>query len=654
MRKYKGGMVKEVGQSHAIRNAVSFNDSHCERSEAVPKSTKRSPFFKLAAVRTSRDCFAALAMTKSLIILTFALLISNQAFSQDLEHLFDRFKKKPFKFTGDIAANQVFYASNGIDNRRSPYTYYLSGNLNVAFYGWNLPFNFSVSDQQTEYQTPPLQTFNRFGIAPYYKWVKLYAGYSNMVFSPYTFNGYTFLGGGAELTPGIFNFSAFYGRLHEAFEEDTANNIDPIYKRMAYGFKTGIKKDDLFVDLMFFKASDDSSSLQNAITNTEITPGENLVVGIKAGKTFMKTIKLEAEYASSAYTRDIRSAEQGGAPAFYSNLKGLFTPKASSQYYDAFKTALNYTGNGYGIGAGYERIDPGYQTMGAYYFNNDLENITMNANIAIFKQKMQIAFNVGVERNNLDKEKISIMKKTVAAVNVNYSPSAKWNLAASYSNFSSFTNIRSNFDIINQVDPLQPIDTLNFTQLTQSANANISYVIGDAGNNEKKQFLNLNLTSQLAANEQQGNPNAGSAFYNASMSYTLSLVPRDMSITAAFTTNYTEMPNAYNAMLGPMASVNRLFFEKTLRTSASLAWNQAYQNSSLSNTIINFRINTTYTYKKMHNFNLSLVTLYKTNKVPISSKLTEFTVTLGYSFSFATKDDRKKKSGGDEKVENGN
>jgi len=565
------------------------------------------------------------------------------AIGQDVEHVFDRFKKKPFKFTGDISANQILYGANGIENRRSPYTYYLSGNVNAAFYGWNFPLSFSFSDQQTEYQTPPLQTFDRYGVAPYYKWAKLYLGYSNMVFSPYTFNGYNFLGAGAEITPGIFTFSAFYGRLHQSFEEDTANNIDPIYKRMAYGFKTGIRKEDLFVELMFFKASDDSTSLHNTITDAEITPGENLVLGIKAGKTFLKTIKIEAEYASSAYTRDIQTQEQSeGAPSFFANLNGLFTSRVPSQYYDAFKTGLNYTGSGFGMGVGYERIDPGYQTMGAYYFNNDLENITMNANTSIFKQKMQIAVNVGLERNNLDQEKISTMQKTVGAVNINFSPSAKWNVAASYSNFSSFTNIRSNFDIINQINPLQPLDTLNFTQLTQSANTNISYVIGDAGNIEKKQFLNLNLSSQIAANEQQGNPNAGSSFYNGNMSYTLSLVPREMSITGAFNANYTEMPNAYNTILGPMASVSKLFFEKKLRTSASLAWNQAYMNSKLSNTIVNFRINAMYTYKKVHNFNLSLVTLYKTSKTPAKTSLTEFTATLGYSFSFTTNDEKKK------------
>ncbi len=463
-----------------------------------------------------------------------------------------------------------------------------------------------------------------------------------MTFSPYTLNGYTFLGGGAELTPGnIFNFSVMYGRLNEPFEEDTAQNITPVYKRMAYGFKIGAKKDADFIDLIFFKAWDDAGSLQYVSDDWEIKPGENLVLGVRAGKSLAKKIKLNFEYANSAYTRDTRAEKnKDGVPAIYKNISGLFTPRVSSSFYDALKTAVNYSGKGYGLGLAYERIDPGYETMGAYYFNNDLENFTINANTAILKKKVRLAVNFGLERNNLDDEKLSTMKRTVGSFNFNFSPSNKWNLTASYSNFSSFTNIRSDFDYINQPTPVQPIDTLNFTQLTQSANTNISYLIGDPSNSEKKQFINLNLSAQIAANEQEGNPDSGSEFYNGNIAYSLSLVPQNMSFNVSAIANYTEMPGAYNFMAGPMVSVSRLFFEKTLRTTASIAWNRTYTNEVLINEVFNFRVNAAYTLKKKHRFSLSMITLNRSNKTQNANSFTEFTATLGYSFSFSTKDDK--------------
>jgi len=585
------------------------------------------------------------SMMKILLIIA-SIFITANVLGQDVEHMLDRFKKKPLKFSGDISANQVIYGTMGdLDMRRQPFTWYLMGNFNVALYGWNFPFSFSLSDQQSDYTTPPLQDFSRYGVTPYYKWIKLYAGYSNISFSPYTFNGYSMLGGGFELTPGIFNITAFYGRLNHAVEEDTAIQQEAVYKRMGYGFKTGIKKDALYCDFMFFKAADDSNSIRQPIINTETTPGENLVLGLKAGYTFLKSIKIDGEFSRTAYTRDIRSAEQTDrAPAVFANIKGLFTPRVSSQYYSAYKAGLNYLGNGYGLGFGFEHIDPGYQTMGAYYFNNDLENFTINANTSLFKQKMQLAVNFGLERNNLAQDKAATMKKTVGAVNVNYVPSPKWNLAFSYSNFSSFTNIRSNFEVLNQVDPLKPLDTLNYTQLTQSATANISYIIGSVDNKDNKQFLNLNLSSQLAANEQAGNPNSGSAFYNGILSYTISMAPRDLSLSAAINGNYTEMPNANNSMVGPVISMNKLLYKKTLRLTGSLAWNQVFQNSQVSATILNARILASYLFRKKHNFNMGLVGLQKATKLPESLSFFEYTATIGYSFSFATSDEKDKKN----------
>ena len=141
--------------------------------------------------------------------------------------------------------------------------------------------------------------------------------------------------------------------------------------------------------------------------------------------------------------------------------------------------------------------------------------------------------------------------------------------------------------------------------------------------------------------EQEGNTNSGSEFYNGNVSYSLSLIPQNLTITTSLNTNYTEMPGAYNFMVGPMVSVSRLFFEKALRASSSIAWNRTYTNKELVNEIINFRINGSYAIKKKHRFNLSIIVLNKSTNSQITGSFTEFTATLGYSFSFATKDDKK-------------
>ena len=58
---------------------------------------------------------------KKTLFLFITLSFFSHLISQDVEHVLDRFKKKAFKFTGDISANQVLYGAWGdLDMLRYP------------------------------------------------------------------------------------------------------------------------------------------------------------------------------------------------------------------------------------------------------------------------------------------------------------------------------------------------------------------------------------------------------------------------------------------------------------------------------------------------------------------------------------------------------
>jgi hypothetical protein len=78
--------------------------------------------------------------------------------------------------------------------------------------------------------------FNRFSIAPSYKWVKVYAGYTSMQFSPYSLAGHELFGGGVELSPDNgFKISALFGRLKKASNGD--DGAERAYRRMGGGYQ---------------------------------------------------------------------------------------------------------------------------------------------------------------------------------------------------------------------------------------------------------------------------------------------------------------------------------------------------------------------------------------------------------------------------------
>lgn len=544
-------------------------------------------------------------------------------------------KEKPLSVTGGVSLSQVFYAANGIDSRRDPYTYFASGNVNFSLYGWSVPFSFSFSNQNTSFQQP----FNQYSVHPTYKWFTGHLGYISMSYSPYTVNGHIFLGAAVDAAPeGNWKFSALYGRFLKAVEPDTANEnaAIPAFKRMGYGFKASYGREGSFVDLILFHANDDIHSIRYVPDSLGILPEENLVVGVSAGKTIFDHFLLKADISSSALSRDTRADESGNSHVL-AKTGFLYTPRLSSSYYKAFKTALDYQQDEYAIGVAYERVDPEYRTLGAYYFNNDLESITVNGSGSILQGKMTVAVSAGTQRDNLDKTKISTMRRMVGSVNVNYLPSEKLNLSASYSSFQTYTNIRSQFLDINQLTPYDNLDTLNYTQISQSATAMALYAFGRS--KERKQSVNLNLSVQSAADKQADvTQNSGSQFYNLNAAYALNIVPKNLTLSVAFNANVNDSPGISSKTLGPTASASKSFLERKLRATLSSSYNTSYVNSQRVSTILNGRVNGSYTLQKKHNLNLSLVAVNRDSKTETSARsFTEFTGTLGYSYAFGMK-----------------
>jgi hypothetical protein len=205
-------------------------------------------------------------MKKQIAILILSIFAISRSFSQNIELIG---KENPFKINGGISLNQVGYISSDSISQRDPYSYYISGSLNLNTYGWNVPVTFSYSNQQTTYT----QLFNQYSMHPYYKWIRLLLGYTSMSFSPYTLNGHLFLGAGMELTPpkSPFTFSAMYGRLKKAVAYDSTlvNPLPPDFERWGYGMKGGYKFDTadlvkIHIEIMVFHATFTMLEMGNA------------------------------------------------------------------------------------------------------------------------------------------------------------------------------------------------------------------------------------------------------------------------------------------------------------------------------------------------------------------------------------------------------
>lgn len=566
--------------------------------------------------------------SRSGLSMVFVLCANIPLTAQNLESIG---KEKPFSFAGGLSFNQIFYSASGVQLRRDPYSYVAGGNVNLSIYGWSIPLTFSVSNQQTAFSQP----FNQYSLHPTYKSITAHVGYTSMSFSPYTVNGHIFLGGALDFAPeGNWKLSALYGRFLKAVESDSLqpSATRPAFERNGYGFKARYGSGVKFVDLIVFRAEDDVRSIRPLADSLRITPEQNLVISVGAGVSIFKHFLLKGEVASSAITRDTR-AEKTVHTHPLAQTAILFQPKLSSSYYQALKTSFDYQHNGWLLGVAYERIDPEYRTLGAYYFNNDLENVTMNSSGAILNGKLTIAASTGIQKDNIDNKKVSSMRRIVGSVNANYTPSQQLNLSASYSSFQTYTNIRSAFQDINQLTPYDNLDTLSFTQLSKNASLSGMYTL--PGSDNKQQRINLHLTWQAAADKQGDvEQNSGTRFYNINAAYSILFVPQNMNVSLSFNGSVHNGFLINTRMLGPSASVSRSFLNRKFRTTFSSAYNNTYSNGKNINAVISFRTNGAMALTTKHNMNISTVLVKRQNKSESGAKsFTEFTATVGYRYT---------------------
>ena len=533
-------------------------------------------------------------------------------------------KEKPVKLNGSFSATSLLYGVKGIPSRRPPLSYFLNGNATLSIYGLSIPFSISYSNQQTNFRQP----FNQYGVSPTYRWLTLHAGYRSMNFSSYTLAGHTFLGGGVEIQLPVFHIAAMYGRLNKALPFDSTLQA-PTYERFGYGIKAGIGKEADYLDIILFSAKDNEKSIP-FVSNPLFSPQENLVVGFNAGKKISNRFLFSMEYAHSGITRNILAAEnKESSTQVLSKINPLFHANSSSAYRHAVKGNLSYAGKDFTLQAGYERIDPGYQTLGAYFFNDDLENFTLAAQSQLWKNKITLAIQTGIQRNNLTNEKANTTSRWVNSGSISYIPSPHWSLQGSYSNFNGNSRRATRLDVLQT-----PADTMLFiyTQVNQNAQAMVAYQINTK---EHRYGISMNINYQVA-HDRQGNSVTSnrSNVYGAYLSgnYRLGTGP---TFTLTLNANQNEMQEIKTLFTGPSISISQDWLNHQLRTTASLVYNTLITNGVSSGNTITSRLGGNYSITKSHSFNINMIILRRqAAENTINRSFTEITLTAGYGYTF--------------------
>lgn len=424
------------------------------------------------------------------LVLMLLWLLSTNLPAQNLEDLKGQ---TPVKLTSGLSLSTSFYSMKGAENRQLPYNWFLSGTPTLHLYGISIPVSFYWSNQSLGFQQP----FNQIGISPTWKWIKLHAGYSSVNFSDYTLAGRRFLGGGVELNPGKLRIGVVYGRFQQAVEQDSIIRPTPgnfmsdlpngAFSRKGYSIKLGFGSEKSFVDFILFHASDDMSSLTDSISLSVLTPESNTALGIKHRFSIGKKIFWESDLAGSLYTRDQNypyiNAASDVLPDF---LHSLFAPRHSSQLLFAGNTQLGYGAKNWQTSLRYRRISRDFKTMGAYYFQTDVEEYSGQLSLHLFKRKVMLRGSLGFQRDNLSGDRQQTTNRIIGSGVAGWQITRQFRVDATYTNFGIQQR--------NFVTGLQ--DSVRIDQISSSIQLQMRYQFPDQ---LKPQSIGLSFANQSLA-----------------------------------------------------------------------------------------------------------------------------------------------------------
>lgn len=554
----------------------------------------------------------------------------------DLENVTDGFQKDQLlKLNGSAALSGIFYQGNNNLNERLPFTYFANGMLNFRIANLiDVPFSFTLTNVGGSFQYPTLPS--RLSIHPSYKWAKAHIGNVAMAFSPYTLNGHLFDGAGVDLEPGKWRFSAMFGRLQRAQDFDENNLASPAaYKRMGKGLKLGYVGDRFRVAYSLFHAKDDLTSINILPPDSfNIRPQENIATSLEAGVKIIKGLELSATYANTGLTTITgQEADNTSDVKKGMNAAALFMKTTgSTEFHHAFKTNLNYAFRKTIIGLGYERVDPGYRTLGAYYFTNDMENYTVNLNQILFDNKLTLSAALGLQKDNLNSTKAATNSRTVGVLNVVFMPKETIQILANYSNFRSFTNVQTRFMNINQVNPYQYIDTLDFLQVSQNAMLNTNFILSKTESAIHSLNLSGNFLDAMNKNGNTVDNNSSSKFYNAVATWSTNFVPKKIMLAIGYNYVLNTMAMGNTVIQGPVATMGYILLRDKLTTNLSLAYNMTENPGTTGTvTVFNSRLNARYAFAKQQQLSLNVM---GQNRNAAVGNYADWIFTLGYELSF--------------------
>jgi len=456
-------------------------------------------------------------------------------------------------------------------------------NLNINLFDQvQLPFELWYTTSQIGFQQP----FNQFGVNPKIgNWLTLHAGYFYARVSDLSFGDARMMGGGFELTPGNFVFSALYGRIRAKRDADSSVHFPGEYKRMALALKIGYGKEgDIFANLNLTKGWDDTTT--HFTQDNSPTPNENFVSSFAFGAPITQLFRLSGEAAISCFTNNIFDEEikNTGLPLF---VKDIFTPRYSSQFDAAFKGAISFTPHrNFSLRLNALWVGPGFQTVGYPQMPNDVFDVTIAPSFRLLEGLLTVKGSIGFRENNLRNNHLASTERIIGSVDIFGQISQEFSVSAQYSNYGMKTAMnKDTMHVQNIAQTISLSPNLNFQWIGATNVVSLSYSYQDVSDRSSYDTISRNNSTNTL-----------------NLSYSL-LFESSLNLTTGIFYNNNKSDYS-SAVFSFNETAGYSFFEKKLTTSITLG---LCAISAVKNDLqVNARATISYSLDKFGTFTINL------------------------------------------------
>jgi len=533
----------------------------------------------------------------------------------------------PLIITGAIGTQNTYYHSSVGDGYRSPWSNTAFANLNISLYGISMPFAFYYSNNNTSFNFPHLS----FHIDPTYKNWRGHFGRSNMNLSPYIMN-MSFNGIGLEYN-GTFRFGAFYGQLRDAINDDPADPAHraPQYKRLGWGFKVGYGSNSNFIDLYLLRAYDQVNSVSDR-WQQQISPQENIAVAVRGGVTPFKWFSLRGNLAFSAFSTDKR-AERVHTDKL-DRWDKVFEARYTSLMRIATDISANFMLKGFNAAVYYKMVQPDYTTLGLYYTSNNYQSLGINASTTLFN-KVTLSANFSGQEDNITRNQLYTTRGFVYSLTAATNIGEHLQLSAGYNGYRQLqSDGKSHVNDTTRVNRI--MHSLYFTP-------SLSFDGEKTGNM-------ISLSASYTQNKDLNKFATGVGDVKSlaiGLSHALDVKAWEMQFSTSLSHQQSDGFNTrYTSDVLSLSTGRSFLKEKNLSTSATV--NLCYNNIKNFQKMLSIGadLSANYTLAKVHNFNLGVGFNKYSDTNPsadmTSMGTTEFTASLGYTYTFSLLEIKRK------------